>query len=89
MTRITMLVLGYGFLVLGVLGLVLPFLQGFLFIFIGLIVLSKQAPWAARSLDYVRRRWPSMGKLIDTAEGMAERWVDKGTHGVRRLFGRA
>jgi uncharacterized membrane protein YbaN (DUF454 family) len=89
MTRITMLALGYGFLVLGVLGLVLPFLQGFLFIFIGLIVLSKHAPWAQRSLDHVRRRWPSMGKLIDTAEGMAERWVDKGAQGVRRLFGRA
>ena len=33
--------LGYGFLVLGVLGMFLPILQGFLFIFVGLIVLSR------------------------------------------------
>ncbi|MGK5643492.1 PGPGW domain-containing protein, partial [Streptomyces sp. URMC 126] len=52
MTRIVTLVLGYSFLVLGVLGLVLPFLQGFLFIFIGLILLSKHASWANRSLGY-------------------------------------
>lgn len=89
MTRILMLVLGYGFLFLGVLGLFLPFLQGFLFIFIGLIVLSKHAPWAQRSLDYVRRRWPAMGKMIDTAEGMAERWIGKAGNGMRRLLGRA
>jgi uncharacterized membrane protein YbaN (DUF454 family) len=89
MTRIVTLVLGYGFLVLGVLGLVLPFLQGFLFIFIGLILLSKHAAWANRALEYVRRRWPAMGRMIDKAEGMAESWIDKGTNGVRRLLGRA
>lgn len=83
-----MLVIGYGFLFLGVLGLFLPILQGFLFIFVGLIVLSKHAPWAQRCLDYVRRRWPTMAKLIDTAESIAERWIDKANHGVRRLFGK-
>jgi uncharacterized membrane protein YbaN (DUF454 family) len=89
MTRIAMLLLGYGFLFLGVLGLFLPFLQGFLFIFIGLIVLSKHAPWAHRALDSIRRRWPKMGKMIDSAESMAERWIDKASSGMRRLFNRA
>ena len=89
MTRIVTLVLGYSFLVLGVLGLVLPFLQGFLFIFIGLILLSKHASWANRALGYIRERWPTMGRMIEQAEGMAERWIDKSTNGVRRLFGRA
>ncbi|HEX2527046.1 MAG TPA: PGPGW domain-containing protein [Geminicoccus sp.] len=89
MTRIVTLVLGYSFLVLGVLGLVLPFLQGFLFIFIGLILLSKHASWANRSLGYIRGRWPAMGRMIEQAEGMAERWIDKCTNGVRWLVGRA
>ena len=40
-------VLGYGFLVLGVLGMFLPILQGFLFLAIGLIILARHAPWAA------------------------------------------
>ena len=89
MTRIVTLVLGYFFLVLGVLGLVLPFLQGFLFIFIGLILLSKHATWANRALSYIRERWPAMGRMIEKAEGMAESWIDKATHGMRRLVGRA
>ena len=85
MTRIVMLVLGYGFLVLGVIGLVLPFLQGFLFIFIGLVILSKHAPWAARAVASIKRRFPRAGGLIESAEGMAERWVNKGTAQALRL----
>ncbi|WP_027133988.1 PGPGW domain-containing protein [Geminicoccus roseus] len=88
MTRITMLVLGYGFLFLGVLGLFLPILQGFLFIFVGLIVLSKHAPWANRALERVRQKWPTMGNLIDKAESLAEAWIGKATNGVRRLLNR-
>ena len=89
MTKITMLVLGYGFLVLGVLGLFLPILQGFLFIFVGLIILSKHAPWANRALDGIRRRWPKAGSLIDKAESLSERWIAKADHGLRRLFNKA
>ena len=89
MTRIAMLILGYGFLLLGVLGLFLPILQGFLFIFVGLIILSKYAPWAQKALDKIRQRWPKAGVLIDKAEGLAEHWLAKADHGLRRLFGKA
>ena len=51
MKHIVMLVLGYGFLVLGVLGLFLPFLQGFLFLLVGLLILARHAPWAERLLE--------------------------------------
>ncbi len=70
-----MLVLGYGFLGSGRLRpLVLPFLQGFLFIFIGLLILAKYAPWAERLLDRLETRYPKFGKVKDQAEDAMERW---------------
>lgn len=68
---------GYLFLMLGVLGMVLPILQGFLFLAIGLIILAKTAPWAERLLDRFRKRYPSAGKLIDKAEARVEVWGRK------------
>jgi uncharacterized membrane protein YbaN (DUF454 family) len=93
MSRFAMLGLGYGFLVLGVAGLFLPFLQGFLFLFVGLLILARHAAWAQRLLDWIRRRYPKMGNMIDKAEVVTDRWV----HGAgdrlrgfwRRLAGRA
>lgn len=68
---------GYLFLFLGVLGLVLPILQGFLFLAIGLIILAKTAPWAERLLDRFRKRYPDAGRLIDKAETKVEVWGRK------------
>lgn len=69
--------LGYLFLVLGVLGMVLPILQGFLFLAIGLIILAKTAPWAERLLERFRKRYPQGGALIDKAEIKVEEWGKK------------
>jgi uncharacterized protein len=66
--------LGYGFLVLGVFGLFLPFLQGFLFLLIGLIILARHAAWARRLLDRFRAQHPKAAELIDTAEAKATQW---------------
>jgi uncharacterized protein len=71
---ILMQILGYAFLVLGVLGLFLPILQGFLFLFVGLLILAKYAPWAQRLLDHLEERYPRFGHLKDQAEGAMERW---------------
>lgn len=46
------------FLLLGVLGLVLPILQGVLFILLGLSILSLQVPWLARKRDAILYRYP-------------------------------
>jgi uncharacterized membrane protein YbaN (DUF454 family) len=75
MKNILLQITGYVFLVLGVLGLFLPFLQGFLFIAIGLLILAKQAPWAHRLLQRFRNQHPKAGELIDQAEPrMADWW---------------
>ena len=71
---ILMQALGYAFLLLGVLGLFLPFLQGILFLLVGLIILARYATWAQRLLDHFRERHPKAGELIDTAETKAQEW---------------
>ena len=66
--------LGYFFLVLGVLGMFLPILQGFLFLFIGLIILARHAPWAERLLERLRRRSPRFDAMISKAEVKTHLW---------------
>jgi hypothetical protein len=58
---------GWGFIVLGILGIVLPVLQGILFLLIGLSLLSNSSPRAARILKGLRDRFPKLGKLADEA----------------------
>lgn len=65
-------------LVLGVLGLVLPFLQGFLFLALGLFILRHQYMWAHRGMGWVEGRWPG---AVAKVEGVEERLVDR----ARRL----
>ena len=67
-------VLGYAFLVLGALGMFLPILQGFLFLFVGLIILARHAPWAERLLDQLRRRSPRLDRAITKAEAKTHEW---------------
>ncbi len=47
---------GFALLVLGVIGLFLPFLQGVAFIVLGLLLLSREYHWARRLLDWVKRK---------------------------------
>jgi uncharacterized membrane protein YbaN (DUF454 family) len=58
---------GWGFIVLGILGIVLPVLQGILFLLIGLTLLSNSSPRAARILQGLRDRFPKLSKLADEA----------------------
>jgi len=62
---------GWGFVALGVLGLFLPILQGFLFLAIGFSILSTKSPWAQRQLERMRRRHPALAATFDTARARA------------------
>jgi uncharacterized membrane protein YbaN (DUF454 family) len=57
--------IGWMFLVAGVAGLFLPFLQGILFIFVGLMILSWQYEWAGKVLVKARTRFPQMAEQLD------------------------
>ena len=54
--RFSKVALGIGCLILGVIGLFLPFLQGILFVVIGLSLLSSESERARHLLDWMRAR---------------------------------
>jgi uncharacterized membrane protein YbaN (DUF454 family) len=63
--RILRLTAGWSLIAVGVVGLFLPILQGFLFIFSGLAILSTESPWARRLLDKLkawRKDWRNKKK---------------------------
>ncbi len=72
--RVIVLALGWGFIVLGVVGLVVPILQGILFLLIGLALLSSESETARRILERLRARYPALSERIDLAEVRARRW---------------
>lgn len=76
--------IGYLFLVLGVLGLFLPFLQGFLFLFIGLVILAKYAGWARRLLDHLRARHPKVDDWVERSERRLHDWGERIEARLRR-----
>ncbi len=80
---------GWSFLGLGVIGLVLPFLQGFLFLALGLFVLRHQYLWAHRGMGWVESKWPG---AVGKAEALETRMIERGRGArlrLRRLLGRA
>ena len=78
--RILVLIAGWGFIVLGILGLFLPVLQGVLSLFVGLIILSSEYVWAHRLLSRLRERFPRIGHTADLAAEKASPWL-------RRIIG--
>jgi uncharacterized membrane protein YbaN (DUF454 family) len=71
--RLVILVSGWIFIVLGVLGLFLPILQGILFLAIGAYLLSLESPMARRVINRLRQRYPKLGDTLDTARLRAAR----------------
>ena len=86
MKRPLMLALGYTFLVLGVLGMFLPILQGFLFLAIGLAILARHAAWARLLRRRLVARYPKLGARMEEAERVAHRWWVRFQEAVRRRW---
>lgn len=81
--------IGIGLLVLGTLGTVLPFLQGFLFLVLGMFVLRDQYAWAHRGMEWIRGKWPTVVPAIEAREAKAIAWGDRQMARVRGLVGRS
>jgi hypothetical protein len=75
---------GWSLMVLGVLGTVLPFLQGFLFLALGTFVLRDQYFWAHRGMGWIESRWPN---AVGKAEAMEARMAQRANAGLARLRG--
>jgi uncharacterized protein len=79
--QIVVLIAGWSFIVLGIVGLILPFLQGVLFLLVGLAILSSEYAWARRLLTKVRERFPKVGRIADQAMAKAALWLKRLSHG--------
>ncbi|MBN2282696.1 MAG: hypothetical protein JXO48_02290 [Deltaproteobacteria bacterium] len=64
MKRIIRLITGSFFVVLGIIGLFLPFLQGLAFIVIGLLLLAPDSRLIQRLKDELIRRYPGFSEKI-------------------------
>ncbi|MCS6892086.1 MAG: PGPGW domain-containing protein [Rhodovarius sp.] len=79
--------IGLSLIGVGVVGLILPVLNGSLPLALGLFMLRHQYVWAQRALAPLARRWP---EALARAEGMEERalaWF--GRQASRLSFSRA
>jgi uncharacterized membrane protein YbaN (DUF454 family) len=72
--RVLWIASGWAFLLLGVVGLFLPFVQGILFMMIGLIILSSEYVWAHRLLSRLRERFPRLAGVAERAKDKAAHW---------------
>jgi uncharacterized membrane protein YbaN (DUF454 family) len=78
--RALVLSVGWGFILLGIVGLFLPVLQGVLFLFIGLIILSSEYVWAHHLITRLRQRFPKVGRIADEAAAKAAGWLRRLSH---------
>jgi uncharacterized protein len=81
--RIVVQIAGWSFILLGIVGLILPVLQGLLFILVGVIILSSQYAWARVLLAKLRKRFPKVGRLADEAAAKATTWLKRIPHSKR------
>jgi uncharacterized membrane protein YbaN (DUF454 family) len=60
-------IVGWTLLVLGVAGLLLPVLQGWLFIALAALLLAPDVPLFGRLLDWIEKRFPALRRPIHRA----------------------
>jgi len=76
--KIGLLIIGWLFIVLGILGLFLPILQGILFILVGLAILSPQSKTIKRFLKHLEERYPQHHQKIEVWKERLTKWFKKG-----------
>lgn len=73
---------GFALLILGLLGMVLPILQGLFLLALGLFVLRDQYSWAQRGMERLRQRWP---RQVEGVEALEARLIDMSKRQAERL----
>lgn len=74
--RIFRLTLGLLFFALGLVGLVVPILQGWLFLALAALVLSRDIPILTRLVDWIGRRFPALQHPIQRWRRFVARFED-------------
>ena len=73
--RVLVQSVGWIFILIGIVGLFLPILQGVLFLLIGLMILSTEYVWAHHLLRRIRQRFPKVSDKVDQAAQKASEWL--------------
>jgi uncharacterized membrane protein YbaN (DUF454 family) len=76
--KIGLLILGWFFIIIGILGLFLPILQGILFIMLGLAILSSRSKSIKRFLKFLERRYPHHHERIEAWKVKIKNWFKRG-----------
>ncbi|HEX4920273.1 MAG TPA: PGPGW domain-containing protein [Candidatus Bathyarchaeia archaeon] len=82
--KVAPILFGWSFIMLGVIGLFLPVLQGVLFLLIGLFILSTEYVWAHRLLLRIQNRFPAVALQWEQVASRSSKWVCR----VGRVFQR-
>ena len=72
-----LLIMGWLFIVVGIIGLFLPILQGILFIMIGLAILSSRSEVIKRFLKHIEERYPRHHERIEIWKEKIRGWFRK------------
>lgn len=83
--RVIRISLGSLSLVLGVIGLVLPILQGWFFLALGVILLSKDIPLFRRLSDWMHKRFPIIDRSNQKARERLRQFKTRWFKSNRRL----
>ena len=75
MKRVLRYIIGITFLVLGVLGLFLPVLQGILFLVVGLLILAPESRWIRALIAKPLARYP---EAFTAAERLKRKFTGSG-----------
>ena len=75
--KLALLLIGWGFILAGMVGMILPVLPGIVFMLIGLLILSSEYVWASNLLQKIRTRFPAMSSRLNEAATKAYKWTGK------------
>ncbi len=65
---------GWSLVSFGVVGIILPFLHGMIFLLLGVFMMRHQYLWAHRAIGPLERRFPSMMARMDGLETKTIAW---------------
>ena len=75
--RYSMLLLGWLFLLVGLIGGLLPILPGWPFGVAGIIILSKEHEWAHRLVEWIKMKFPRFGRIMEKSSQESHRIIKK------------
>ncbi|MES2436870.1 MAG: hypothetical protein V4519_02570 [Patescibacteria group bacterium] len=68
---------GWLFIGIGLLGLILPLIPGFVFIALGVYIISFASLWLYTKIDHIKLRYPKVGIHFDKVDKAISRFIKK------------